>query len=229
VVIGVVRASRLPAMRLDFELNSLEATGALGAALAGVLAAGDVVAIEGDLGAGKTTLVRTVAAARGIDPGMVSSPTFVIVNEYPAAREGDAPLVHVDAYRLHSADDLEPLGWDQLADGSAVILIEWGERIASALARGETARLVIRATAEESRAVSLDAPEAWRSRGGLAALEALALPARQATTCPVTGRPVPADCPTWPFADERARMADLYRWFSGQHQVSRDAEEGELE
>ncbi len=69
MVIGVVRASRLPAMRLDFELNSLEATGALGAALAGVLAAGDVVAIEGDLGAGKTTLVRTVAAARGSTRG----------------------------------------------------------------------------------------------------------------------------------------------------------------
>lgn len=216
-------------MRLEFELNSLEATGALGGALAGVLRAGDFVALVGDLGAGKTTLVRSVAAARGIAPGMVSSPTFVIVNEYPAARAGDAPVVHVDAYRLHSEDDLEPLGWDRLADGSGVVLLEWAERIAGALAPDRTARLSIRATGEESRGVSLEMPEAWRGREGMRRLESLALPVREATTCPVTGRPVAADCPTWPFADERARMADLYKWFSGQHQVSRSVEESDLE
>ena len=216
-------------MRLDFELESLADTEALGGALAAVLAAGDVVALQGDLGAGKTTLVRAVAVGRGIDAGMVSSPTFVIVNEYPAAGEGGWPLVHVDAYRLTSADDLEVLGWDQLADGSGVLLIEWAERIAEALPPGTTARLSIRATGEESRAVSLEAPEGWRERDGFAALEGLALPVREATMCPVTGQPVPADSPTWPFASKRARMADLYKWFSGQHLMSRGVEESDLE
>lgn len=216
-------------MRLDFELGTLGATEALGRALGGVLAAGDVVALEGDLGAGKTTLVRTIAAARGIDPGMVSSPTFVIVNEYPGAAPGDPPLVHVDAYRLTSEDDLEPLGWDRLADGSGVLLIEWAERIARALPGEATVRLAIRATGEESRAVTLNAPEGWRSREALGALVALALPAREVTTCPVTGRVVPADAPSWPFVDERARMADLYGWFSGQHRVSRAVEESDSE
>lgn len=216
-------------MRLDFELNSLEDTEALGGALAAVLAAGDVVALEGDLGAGKTTLVRAIAVARGIDAGMVSSPTFVIVNEYPGARSGDAPLVHVDAYRLTSADDLDALGWDQLADGSGVLLIEWAERIAESLPPETTARLSIGATGEESRAVSLEAPESWRGRGSFGALEALPLAAREATTCPVTGRPVPGDSPTWPFFNEQARMADLYKWFSGQHLMSRALEESDLE
>jgi tRNA threonylcarbamoyladenosine biosynthesis protein TsaE len=216
-------------MRLDFVLNSLADTAALGRALAGVLAAGDTVALEGDLGAGKTTLVRTIAEARGIDPGLVSSPTFVIVNEYPAPREDEPMLVHVDAYRLTSADDLDPLGWDRLADGTTVLLIEWAERIAEALPRETTARLSIVATGEDSRTIVLEAPESWGGRDAISQLRALALPARTPTTCPVTGRTVPADSPTWPFATEQARMADLYKWFSGQHSVSRSVEESDLE
>ena len=54
-------------------------------------------------------------------------------------------------------------------------------------------------------------------------------PQREATTCPTTGRPVPADSPTWPFATEQARMADLYKWFTGQHAISRSVEESDLE
>lgn len=226
---GGTTVDRLPPMRLDFDLRSLADTDALGRALAAVLVAGDTVALEGDLGAGKTTLVRTIAVARGIDAGVVSSPTFVIVNEYPAPREGEPVLVHVDAYRLTSADDLDPLGWDRLVDGSSVVLIEWAERIAEALPPETTARLTIRATGEQSRAITLEAPEAWRGRGTMDQLHSLALPARVATTCPVTGRPVPADSPTWPFVNDQARMADLYKWFSGQHSVSRAAEEGDLE
>lgn len=216
-------------MRLDFELNSLTDTAELGASMAQVLEAGDVLALEGDLGAGKTTLVRAIATARAVDPALVSSPTFVIVNEYPPARPGDAPLVHVDAYRLASPEDLEPLGWDRLADGSSILLIEWAERIGAALPQDRTARLVIRATGESSRLVSLEAPDEWRTRAPIEPLRSLAIPSRDATTCPITGRPVPAESPTWPFADERARMADLYRWFSGQYGMSRGVEESDVE
>ncbi|HZW10136.1 MAG TPA: tRNA (adenosine(37)-N6)-threonylcarbamoyltransferase complex ATPase subunit type 1 TsaE [Phycisphaerales bacterium] len=216
-------------MRLDFELTSIDETAALGAALAQVLGAGDLLALEGDLGAGKTTLVRAIAAARAIDPGIVSSPTFVIVNQYPPARPGDAPLVHVDAYRLGSPEDLDPLGWDRLADGSSVLLIEWAERIAAALPQDRTARLALRSTGEHSRAASLEAPDEWSTRAAIEPLRSLAIPSREPTTCPVTGRHVPADSPTWPFADDRARMADLYRWFSGQYGMSRGVEESDLE
>ncbi|VAX42296.1 tRNA threonylcarbamoyladenosine biosynthesis protein TsaE, partial [hydrothermal vent metagenome] len=94
-------------MHLDFASNSLAETDALGCALAGILQPGDTLALLGDLGTGKTTLVRAIATARGIDPALVSSPTFVIVNEYPSPRQTDPPLVHVDAYRLTSADDLD--------------------------------------------------------------------------------------------------------------------------
>ena len=209
-------------MRLDFELASLADTDSLGAAVAPLLEAGDVLALEGELGSGKTALVRAIAVARGVDPALISSPTFVIVNEYPVA--GGTPLAHVDAYRLSSRDDLDPLGWDRLGDGSCVLLVEWAGRIADALPPERTARLALRATGEASRHATLDVPESWARRPVLDALRVLAIPARAPTTCPVTGKPVPSDSLTWPFADERARMADLYRWFSGSYNLSRPIE-----
>lgn len=214
-------------MRIDLEISSLETTAALGAALARLLEAGDVLALEGDLGAGKTTLVRSIAEARGVEPGMVSSPTFVIVNEYPAP--AGPPLVHVDAYRLGSAEDLDALGWDRLADGSSVLLIEWPDRIAEALPGDRVGWLRITTTGESSRRVSLEAPDGWVQRASWLTLASVGGPSREATTCPVTGRAVAADCPTWPFADEQARLADLYRWFSGQYQMTRPIEQSDLE
>ena len=216
-------------MRLHIELDNLDSTTAFGRALASVLKAGDALALEGDLGAGKTTLARAIAEARGVDPGLVSSPTYVIANEYPPAREGEPPVVHVDAYRLTSVEDLDALGWDRLADGSSILLVEWPERIAGALPRESTATLRLRATGESARAVELDFPEHWESREALAPLRELALPARTPTTCPVTGRHVPADAPSWPFVSEQARMADLYKWFSGQHEISRPLDQRDLD
>jgi tRNA threonylcarbamoyl adenosine modification protein YjeE len=221
-------------MRLAFDLPDHDATDALGAALGALLGAGDTLALSGDLGAGKTTLARAIARARGIDPALVSSPTFVIVNQYPAARAGEAPVVHADAYRLASPEDLEPLGWDRLADGHAVVLVEWPERIAGALDAHHTGTLRLAPTGQTARSATLECPDAWAHRDAFIALRALASdagapPPRAPTTCPVTGRPVPADAPTWPFADEQARMADLYRWFSGQHQISRPIEQRDIE
>ena len=215
-------------MQLHFELDTLDDTARLGSALAGLLRAGDTVALEGDLGAGKTTLVRTIAGARGIDTALVSSPTYVIVNEYPPARDTEPPVVHVDAYRLTSAEDLDALGWDRLADGSSIMLIEWPERIADALPTDNTATLRLRTTGEDSRAVEVDCPSVWESRDTFAALRKMALPPRTPTTCPVTGQHVPADAPSWPFASEQARMADLYKWFSGQHEISRPLDQRDL-
>ena len=92
-----------------------------------------VVALEGDLGAGKTTFVQGVARALGIKES-VTSPTFVIQKTYPLQGSDFKQLVHIDAYRLKGAHELEVLEWkDAVADPSNLIFIEWPERVAGAL------------------------------------------------------------------------------------------------
>jgi tRNA threonylcarbamoyladenosine biosynthesis protein TsaE len=104
-------------------------TESLGAALGGILRAGDVVVLTGDLGAGKTTFAKGIARALGIQEP-VTSPTFTIVQEY----DGGLPVAHVDVYRLERVQELHDLGFEELLDGR-VVLIEWGERVAPALPR----------------------------------------------------------------------------------------------
>jgi tRNA threonylcarbamoyl adenosine modification protein YjeE len=102
----------------------------LARAVAAVLPDRAFVALSGDLGAGKTTFVKALAAAVGIDPTEVVSPTFglVHVHEGPTRR-----LVHADMYRLADAGDLHELGWDDALATPGWTLVEWPERIAAAL------------------------------------------------------------------------------------------------
>lgn len=102
-------------------LEGEAATIALGRELGRALAAGDLVALDGDLGAGKTTLVRGIAEGLGADPGEVRSPTFVLAHVY---RGGRVALGHLDAYRLGPGADLAPLGIDDLLEAGAVA-VEW--------------------------------------------------------------------------------------------------------
>jgi tRNA threonylcarbamoyladenosine biosynthesis protein TsaE len=122
-------------------------TRALAERLALLLEPGDVVVLEGDLGAGKTAFVQGVAAALGVDEP-VQSPTFVIVREY----DGLLPLVHIDVYRLDSPAQLADLGLEELLDGERVALIEWGDRV-RALLPADRLEVVIElgAAAEERR------------------------------------------------------------------------------
>lgn len=110
----------------DFTSRSLEDTDELGARIAKVLEPGDVVALVGTLGAGKTRLVQAIAVAVGNDPAGVTSPTFVLVNEYTAGR---LPLYHFDVYRLKDDDEFLELGAEEYFDRSGVTLIEWGDRV----------------------------------------------------------------------------------------------------
>ncbi|MEM0962540.1 MAG: tRNA (adenosine(37)-N6)-threonylcarbamoyltransferase complex ATPase subunit type 1 TsaE [Bacteroidota bacterium] len=118
--------------RVDFsdllpaETAGADETLALGRQLAERLEAGDVVALSGDLGAGKTHLVKGAAEAFGVDPAEVTSPTFTIVQEHA---EGD--LLHLDLYRIESGDDASGLGLADLLDGDAVVFVEWPERAAA--------------------------------------------------------------------------------------------------
>ena len=109
--------------------NSPEETERLAAAWAKLLRPGTVIAYRGDLGAGKTAFTRGLARGLGIvDP--VTSPTYTIVNEY---LDGRIPLFHFDMYRLHSADDLFDIGWDDYLERGGICAVEWSENVADAL------------------------------------------------------------------------------------------------
>ena len=95
-----------------------------------------VVALSGDLGAGKTTFAQAVARALGVEE-TVSSPTFVIEKVYQLSGQSFEKLIHIDAYRLESAHELEVLGWrETVADPNNLILIEWPERLAALVPEG---------------------------------------------------------------------------------------------
>lgn len=105
---------------IELVIPDADAMETLGARLATLLRAGDLVQLDGDLGAGKTTLTRGLGAALGArEP--ITSPTFVLAREHPTA--SGPPLVHVDAYRLGSATELDDLDLDW--DG-AIVVVEWG-------------------------------------------------------------------------------------------------------
>ena len=99
-------------------------TEALGAAFGAKIADGSVVAMYGDLGAGKTAFVRGMAKGMGID-ARVNSPTFTIVNEYIGQRE----LFHFDMYRLGSSDELFDIGWEDYLAREGVCVVEWSENV----------------------------------------------------------------------------------------------------
>ncbi|MEM8600344.1 MAG: tRNA (adenosine(37)-N6)-threonylcarbamoyltransferase complex ATPase subunit type 1 TsaE [Bacteroidota bacterium] len=128
---------RAAADLLPLDSSSPEATTALGERLGAHLKPGDLVALYGDLGAGKTHLVKGLCAAQGLDPAAVNSPTFTLVNEY----DGTAfPLYHFDAYRIERIEQLYDLGYEDYFFGNGVCLIEWPARIEGVLPP-ETVRL----------------------------------------------------------------------------------------
>jgi len=128
-------------MPVEFTSRSLDDTAALAARLAPLLGPGDILALDAPMGAGKTTLIRALATALGVPPALVSSPTFVLVHQYPTAASYN--LVHIDAYRLTSAEDLDALGWDRLSAATNVLVIEWAPRVAEALPAERTSWLTI--------------------------------------------------------------------------------------
>lgn len=116
-------------VELSLATRSARATHALGARLGKLLAPGDVVALVGDLGAGKTQLVRGACAGAGVPPEDVSSPSFAIVATYG----GRLPVHHADLYRIGDEDELYGTGFGDLVGGDGALLVEWADRIPSAL------------------------------------------------------------------------------------------------
>ena len=129
--------------------NSEAETEAAGAQLAATLPDGAVVALYGDLGAGKTAFVRGMARGMGIE-ARVSSPTFTIVNEYLARRE----LYHFDLYRLDSSDELFDIGWEDYLSRGGVCAVEWSERVSDAF-EGDEIPVRIRKISETGRRIEI--------------------------------------------------------------------------
>ena len=138
-------------------LNDEAATLAMGEKLARLLKAGDVVTLAGDLGAGKTTLVRGLLQALGHD-GEVPSPSFAIVQPY---EELDPPVWHADLYRVESASELAELGLDSLVDSA--LIVEWPER-AGHNAWPDALRLSLEITGPRRRRLTAQVPAAWEGR-----------------------------------------------------------------
>ena len=132
----------------EFQTRSVEETRAWGARLAQLLQPGDVIALDGPLGAGKTHLVQGILQGLDFPREHVTSPTFTLIQEYPAR----IAVCHCDAYRLRDVDEFLELGVDELLGSAVICLIEWAERVAEALPRdrlsiglqvsGETARII---------------------------------------------------------------------------------------
>jgi len=213
--------------------TSVDQTVALGEALGKLARAGDLIGLVGELGAGKTQFVRGLARGMGLDESAVSSPTFVMIQEYGAETDGVA-LVHIDAYRLSSVDDLESIGWDAsslLAGGemrqSAVVVIEWADRLKDLL--GEDYLLVAFAHEDEhTRLISATCRGSWRDRSASGGLPGGAVSPRQ-SMCPICGAAVQEHAPSYPFCSDRCKTIDLGRWIDGRYFVSRPLEQADLE
>lgn len=152
--------SVLPPM-LTFTAHDEHDTDRLGAALAAVLPQGTVIGLIGTLGAGKTRLVQAVAAALGVPRANVTSPTFVLVNEYTGGR---LPVYHFDTYRLKDDDEFLNLGPDEYFDGNGLTFVEWADRV-EGLLPATRVEIAIEPTGETVRQFSI--------RGTISSFDAL--------------------------------------------------------
>jgi len=139
-------------MAHDLTTNSPEETIALGRELASLLAPPKIVVLRGDLGAGKTTLVKGIAEGfRAASHDDVTSPTFTLIHEY---RGPAATLYHIDLYRIDTPRELETLALDDLMTNNSVLLIEWGEKFAR-FERDRDVEIAIERISENDRKIRI--------------------------------------------------------------------------
>lgn len=109
---------------VKIRLKGLKETEEFGKKLGSILKGGDVLSLSGDLGAGKTTLTKSIGIGLGVED-YITSPTFTLINEY----QGRVPLYHFDVYRLEGKEDLLDLGYEDYFYSNGVTIVEWGDRI----------------------------------------------------------------------------------------------------
>jgi len=133
--------------------HSPEDTFVLGRRIGAIIPFGTTLSIEGRLGAGKTSLVKGIAAGLGIEAEILS-PTFILVEEY---RGGDAPLLHYDLYRLEELGEVERIGMFDAVDGRNIVVVEWGDRLPEGTMEFDVT-ISIRITGRDERDVEISAP-----------------------------------------------------------------------
>mgnify|MGYP001300204034 CR=1 FL=1 len=137
---------------LTRESNSIEQTEAIAAELARTLRGGECIALDGELGAGKTQFVRGIVRALGGDARAVSSPTYVLLHIY------DCPSIkvfHLDAYRVAGAEDLTAIGFHELLEQNGVTIVEWADKVRDILPAEKLIQVRITATGETSRRIEI--------------------------------------------------------------------------
>lgn len=145
-------------MEMTLKSDSTERSLEIGARLASFMEEGDVLCLEGDLGAGKTVLVRGLARARGWK-GALPSPTFTIINPYP-----DIALCHVDAFRLSGAAELLDAGMEEYLDESWICAVEWAARVRGALPARALELSITFGERADDRSLRLKAAGGWDGR-----------------------------------------------------------------
>lgn len=130
--------------------SELETEG-LAAKLVGTLRPGDVLILTGELGSGKTAFTRGLAKALKIDEDTVTSPSFTLVNEYPA----DTPVYHFDLYRLGDPGELYEIGWEEYLSRNGIVVVEWGERMEHLLEE-QYYRITFKVVGETDRQIEIE-------------------------------------------------------------------------
>ena len=139
-------------MEFETVCNSVDETIELGCKIGSQLKGSEVFAICGELGSGKTHLIKGITAGVGAEKAkQVNSPTFVIINEY----SGRFDIYHIDAYRLESVDEFEMLGFDDFCGSDSVVLIEWADKIESALKDVNCIRIKLFFAGQASRKIHI--------------------------------------------------------------------------
>ncbi len=142
------------------QLADAAASAALGARLAALAQPGDVIALSGPLGAGKTSIARGLLAALGL-AGEAPSPSFAIVQPY-APPETDFPVLHIDLYRIEHAEEVAELGLDE-ARADSLLIVEWPERLDAGF-WDDALWLTLAMAPDDARALTARVPTAWKDR-----------------------------------------------------------------
>jgi tRNA threonylcarbamoyladenosine biosynthesis protein TsaE len=142
---------------IEYNSRSHDETIELGRRIGEQLRGGEVIALVGPLGSGKTHVIKGIAAGAGAgSTSVVTSPTFVLVNEYEGGR---LQMYHIDAYRLESLRDFEMLGFDDFCQPESVVMIEWADKVTPILANTEHMTITISHAGERCRRIVIvDAP-----------------------------------------------------------------------
>jgi tRNA threonylcarbamoyladenosine biosynthesis protein TsaE len=148
--------SKVAARTYEFETKSSAGTIAIGRKLADLVSVPSLLILSGDLGAGKTTLVKGLATAlSAADPDEVTSPTFTLVHEYSGTLKGKpVKLLHLDLYRLDGERQVDGLGFEDMLTTDAIVLVEWGEKFKSIRKRAD-GEITIVSTGGDARKITI--------------------------------------------------------------------------